>query len=112
MSRDIHQTVQREKKHRDQRGYTKPLIGSFAQREHAQPERAACDKKENAGTRKIEDNADDNHDEREQPKDPTLASMANVFLSAGQDHDRGKSEKICGLVAIRKRPEAAFVMPE
>src|SRR5204863_3934505 len=86
--------------------------GTFPERERAEPKRTARDEKQNAGARKIENDADDNHGQRDEPENPAFAAMTNVFLSAGENDDRGDSEKVRRLVAIRERPEPAFVMPE
>ena len=38
--------------------------------------------------------------------------FSDVILAAGQNHDRGQSKQIGGLVAVRERPEISFVVPE
>ena len=65
-----------------------------------------------AGAREIEDDRGDEDGESEQPDDPAFPAVPDIILAAGQDHDRGETEEIGRLIAIRERPEAALVVPE
>ncbi|MEJ7703292.1 MAG: hypothetical protein WKF47_06380 [Geodermatophilaceae bacterium] len=52
------------------------------------------------------------------PRRPTsqkihrLRPLLDVILPAGENHDRGNTEQIGGLIAVRERAEAALIMPE
>src|SRR2546423_1213132 len=89
-----------------------PRRGTLPEREPPEPERAARHQKQNARARKIQNDADHNHGQRNEPENPAFAAMTNIFLAARENDNRGDSEKVCGLVPIRERTETAFVMPE
>ena len=84
----------------------------MAKRESAKPKRGAGNEDADASARKIQDDRGNHQRERGTPKDPAVSSLAKIVLAAGENHDRGQAKKISGLVAIRERPEIAFVMPE
>src|SRR6478609_8411740 len=69
---------------------------AFAEGKCAEPKRAAGDEKKHSGPGEIEDNADDDHREGDEPKNPPFASMTDVFLSASEDDDRGQAKEIRG----------------
>ena len=84
----------------------------MAERKDSKPERASGDENADASARKIQNDRGYHQDESQNPKDPTFSSLAKIVLTAGQNHDRGQTKKVSGLIAIRKRPEVAFVVPE
>ena len=85
---------------------------AFAQRENREPERAADHENENAGAREIKNDGRDEDGEAKDPDNPAFPAVPDVVLAAGEKDDRREAEKIRGLIAVRKRPEAAFVVPE
>src|ERR1700736_646152 len=100
---------QEEQERNDKRD---PRRRALAEREDAEPERASGDENAKAGAREIQNDRGNHQGERHDPKDPPFAAFAKIVLTAGQNHHRGQAKKVPGLIAIRKRPEVAFVVPE
>src|SRR5437660_666078 len=105
-----HRPARAAQKRNDERDSRRRTLA--AKRERAKPERASDDENTNSGARKIQDDRGNRQGERNAPKDPAFSSLTKIILAAGQNHDRGQTKKISGLVAIRKRPEIAFIVPK
>ena len=84
---------------------------ALTQRKQSEPEGATGDENPDTGAGVIDDDRRNNDRECDEPKDPPLSSFANVILAAGKNDDGGETENIGRLITIRKRTEAALVMP-
>src|SRR6266567_6772436 len=85
---------------------------ALSERERAKPKCAARDEDPDSRARKIQNDRCHDQDQRKDPDDPPFSSLAKIVLTAGKNHDRGKPEKISGLIQIWKWTEILFVVPE